>query len=137
MQSHLDGGNGIVYHYASPTIAATRKLHSCNTNYLLEACARCVMKGCLRASVGVILLSGFSAKHFSSRSMKWLSSLVSASSMPLDAARRRVRRSRVGLIMGKVLTAVCKVDLVSKRDNQSDLEGHMLFLTWEDDVAWR
>jgi hypothetical protein len=42
-----------------------------------------------------------------------LSSRVSASFMPLDAARRRVRRSRVGLTMGKVLTAVCIVDLVS------------------------
>jgi hypothetical protein len=58
-------------------------------------------------------LSGFSAKQRSSRSMKWLSSLVSASFMPLDAARRRVRRSRVGLTMGKVLTAVCTVYHVS------------------------
>ena len=43
--------------------------------------------------------------------MNWLSSLVSASFMPLDAAKRRVRRSLVGLIMGKVLTLVCSTGI--------------------------
>lgn len=60
--------------------------------------------------------------------MKWLNSLVSASFMPLDAARRRVRRSRVGLTMGKVLTAVCIIDLVSANKKLIWEEGNVLFL---------
>lgn len=71
--------------------------------YLMDAFKK---NGCLSASVGVILLSGFSAKQRSSRSTKWLRSLVSASFMPPDAAVRRVRRSRVGFTMGMVLTFV-------------------------------
>lgn len=65
-------------------------------------------KGCLRASDGVMRLSGLRARHRSSKSIKWLSSLVSESVMPLDAAMRRVRRSRVGLTTGRVLTDVCR-----------------------------
>ena len=69
-----------------------------------------VKKGCFNASVGLILLSGFSVKQCSRRSVKWLRSLVSASPMPADAAKRRVRRSRVGLTMAKVLIAVCRLE---------------------------
>ena len=65
-----------------------------------------VKKGCFSASDGVILLSGLSVKQRSRRSMKWLSSLDSASVMPPDAAKRRVRRSRVGLTMAKVRSVV-------------------------------
>jgi hypothetical protein len=39
--------------------------------------------------------------------MKWLSSLLSMSVIPDEAARRRVRRSRVGLIWARVLMLVC------------------------------
>jgi hypothetical protein len=67
---------------------------------------RAVKKGCLSASAGLILLSGFSARQWSNKSMNWFSSRPSASFIPADAAVRRVRRSRVGLIMGKVLTFV-------------------------------
>ena len=65
-----------------------------------------VKKGCFSASEGVILLSGLSVKQRSSRSMKWLSSLDSASVMPPDAAKRRVRRSRVGLTIARVRIVV-------------------------------
>lgn len=70
-------------------------------------CTLCVKKGCRSASAGVSRLSGFSVKHRSSKSVKWLSSLLSASSMPADAASRRVRRSRVGLTLARVRTVVC------------------------------
>lgn len=45
--------------------------------------------------------------------MKWFKSLVSASLIPDDAAMRRVRKSRVGLTIGSVLTVVCKRGYVS------------------------
>ena len=66
-----------------------------------------VKNGCFNASDGVILLSGLSVKHLSRRSMKWFRSLDSTSFIPPDAAKRRVRRSRVGLTTARVLTVVC------------------------------
>jgi hypothetical protein len=71
--------------------------------YLINAFKK---NGCLSASDGVILLSGFSARQRSSRSIKWLRSLVSASFIPPDAAVKRVRKSRVGLTMVIVLMFV-------------------------------
>lgn len=70
-------------------------------------CPLITKKGCLSASAGVNLLSGLSVRHRSSRSTKWFSSLLSASSMPADAARRRVRRSRVGLTLARARMFVC------------------------------
>lgn len=66
-----------------------------------------VKNGCFNASDGVILLSGLSVKHLSRRSTKWFRSLDSTSFIPPDAAKRRVRRSRVGLTTARVLTVVC------------------------------
>lgn len=63
--------------------------------------------GCFKASDGVIRLSGFNAKHRSSKSMKWLRSRDSASLMSLEATVRRVRRSRVGFTTAMVRTFVC------------------------------
>lgn len=68
--------------------------------------ARDVKNGCFSASVGLIRLSGFKARHCSSKSTKRLRSFISASFIPVEAASRRVRRSRVGLTTGKVRTAV-------------------------------
>lgn len=65
-----------------------------------------VKKGCLSASLAVIRLSGFRARHCSSKSMKWLRWRASASFIPVEAALRRVRRSRVGLTTAIVLIAV-------------------------------
>lgn len=78
-----------------------------------------VKKGCFSASAGLILFSGLSVKQCSSRSTKWFRSLVSASFIPADAAKRRVRRSRVGLTTGRTLAVVCVRMLVSDQLNFS------------------
>lgn len=58
--------------------------------------------------------------------MNWLSSLVSASFMSLDAAKRRVRRSLVGLIIGKVLTLVCGTGVVSQGSQSKGSNCYLL-----------
>ncbi len=65
-----------------------------------------VKKGCLSASAALILLSGLSARQDSRSSMKWLRSRVSVEFSPSDAAISRVRRSRAGFIIERVLTVV-------------------------------
>lgn len=64
-------------------------------------------KGCFSASAGVILLSGLRARQRSNKSWNRLRCLASTSSMPLDAAMRRVRRSRVGFTTFRILILVC------------------------------
>lgn len=66
--------------------------------------ASLVMKGCFNASAGVIRFSGFSARQRSNKSVNRLSSLTSASVMPFEVEKRRVRRSRLGLTNDKILT---------------------------------
>ncbi|KAI5866421.1 hypothetical protein GGS23DRAFT_269895 [Durotheca rogersii] len=78
-----------------------------SSSYLGGAASLVVKKACFKASDGVILLSGFSVKHRSSRSTKWFKSLDSTSFIPPEAAMRRVRRSRVGLTTARVRTVVC------------------------------
>src|SRR5437763_16629345 len=75
--------------------------------YFPDAFTLVVKNGCFNASTGEILLSGFRARQRSRRSMKRFSSLVSESLMPLEAAMRRVRRSRVGLTTGRILVVCC------------------------------
>ena len=72
------------------------------------------INGCFKASCGVHLFSGLSARHRSSRSANKFSSFVSTSVKPLVADIRRVRRSREGLAKAKVFMTSYESKAVSE-----------------------
>jgi hypothetical protein len=62
------------------------------------------IKGCRRASAGVHLFSGLSARQRSNKSANRFKSFISDSLRSFEADRSRVRRSREGLLKEIVFT---------------------------------
>lgn len=72
-----------------------------------------MIKGCLSASAGVHLFSGFKFKQRSSRSTKRFNSLISASAIPFTLAINLCFKSRVGRVKLRIRTTSCSKDYVS------------------------